>query len=281
MFRNLRKAKILLEAIDKLGRTTDYYALDLNRSDLERSLAIIPPGTFQHVACRGLLGTYDDARSWLKLSESLQRPKCVIFLGSSLSGFIRAEAPQFLAGFVDAARSSSQGKAAESELTLIIGLDACKSREKLDRAYNDPHGVWNRFILNGLTHANSLFGYEAFQKQDWTAEGSWNEESGCYERHLVPLKDVTFEKSRFNAGSKILISRSCKYSPSEKTDLWEKSGLQERIHWVTEDKDYGTYSAFEPLSLPGVIAYIRSLLGQGYICCARRNQQPKFDKEEL
>lgn len=242
-----------------MGRAADYYALDLNRSDLERSLTIVPPGTFQHITCRGLLGTYDDARTWLKLSGSVQKPTCIIFLGSSIGSFDRAEAAEFLAGFVDAAKSSSQGKTTEAELTLIVGLDACKSQEKLDRAYNDPHGVWNRFILNGLTHANALLGYEAFQKQDWTTTGSWNEESGCYERHLIPLKDVTFEQTCFRAGSKIFFSHSYKYSPSERTYLWEKSGLQERIQWATKDGDYGMYSDMNSLCFWSVMTFIRSL----------------------
>ena len=260
LFRNLRKVKILLAAIDKLGCAVDYYALDVDRSDLERSLAIVPPGTFRHISCHGLLGTYDDARSWLKLSGSLQRPICVIHLGSTISSLRRSEAPEFLAEFVDAAKPSSHGKATESELTMIIGLDACKSREKLDRAYNDPHGLHDRFILNGLRHANSLLGYEAFSLQDWIAEGSWNEESGYWERHLIPLKDVTFEKTHIKAGSKVFILHSCKYSPSERADLWEKSGLQERNRWTSEDGDYGTYSWLELSSLPDVIADLESLL---------------------
>lgn len=219
----------------------DYYALDVDRSDLERSLAIVSPGTFQHVTCRGLLGTYDDARSWLKRSGSLQRPICVIYLGSSIGGFSRSEASEFLAGFVDAAKSSSHGQASESELTLIIGLDACKSREKVERAYHDPLGLHDRFFFNGLKRANSLLGYEAFSLQDWSTQGSWNPERGYWERYLIPLKDVTFEKTHIKAGSKIFILQSCKYSPAERADLWEKSGLQERNHWTSEDGVYGMY----------------------------------------
>lgn len=237
--------------MDKLGRAADYYALDLNQSDLERSLAMIPPGTFQHIRCRGLLGTYDDARSWLKLSESLQRPKCIIFLGSSIGCFNRAEAAEFLSGFVEAVNALSLGKPTEPELTLIVGLDACKSPKKLDRAYNDAHGVWDRFILNSLTHANSLLGYDAFEPKDWRQEASWNEEAGCCERHLIPLHDVPFENTCFKAGSKLFISHSYKYNPSERTHLWEKSGLEERTHWATDDGEYGMCFYMKLPSLPG------------------------------
>lgn len=205
---------------------------------------MVPPGTFQHICCRGLLGTYDDARSWLEHSDSSQRPQCIMSMGSSIGSFSRAEAPEFLSGFVEAVKFSCQGKPMGPDLTLIVGLDACKSPTKLDKAYNDSYGVWNRFILNALAHANSLLGYEAFETKDWTAEGSWNEETGCYERHLIPLKDVNFGKSCFKAGSRLFISHSCKYNASERAHLWTKSGLEERTHWATDDGCYGMHSRF-------------------------------------
>lgn len=132
---------------------------------------------------------------------------------------------------------------------MIVGLDACKIPAKLDLAYNDPGGVWDRFILNGLRHANSLLGYEAFQKEDWIAEGSWNEETGCYERHLIPLSDVTFENVCFKAGGKLFISRSCKYDISEQEQLWEKAGVDELAHWTSKDGCYGMIMIFRINSL--------------------------------
>lgn len=209
---------------------------------------MVPQGTFQHVRCHGLLGTYDDARSWLERCEGFQRPMCVLSLGSSISSFTRSEAPQFLFGFAEALNLSVQRLSEEIGSTMIVGLDACKSPAKLDRAYNDPHGVWNRFILNGLTHANSLLGYDAFQTKNWTAEGRWNGEIGCYERYLIPLVDVTFENVCFKAGDKLFISHSCKYSASEQAQLWEKAGVDHLAHWTTEDGCYGEILVFHFLS---------------------------------
>ena len=62
---------------------------------------------------------------------------------------------------------------------MIIGLDACKSPNKLDRAYNVSHGVYLRFMRNCLKHANSILGYDAFQPEDWTAKSRWNGGAGC------------------------------------------------------------------------------------------------------
>lgn len=80
--RNLRKVNLLLQALEKAEKTVDYYALDLSRKELERTLAQLP--NYRHIACHGLLGTYDDGREWLKAPANLGRQKCILTLGSSI-----------------------------------------------------------------------------------------------------------------------------------------------------------------------------------------------------
>ena len=82
MRRNLRKVKILLEAFEAAGKEIDYYALDLSLTELERTLAAVPP--FRNVKCHGLHGTYDDGFAWLKSIGIASRPKCIMSLGSSI-----------------------------------------------------------------------------------------------------------------------------------------------------------------------------------------------------
>lgn len=79
---NLRKVQILLQALEDTGKEIDYYALDLNKQELERTLAQVP--SFRYVKCHGLYGTYDDGREWLKHPSVSARPKCVMSLGSSI-----------------------------------------------------------------------------------------------------------------------------------------------------------------------------------------------------
>ncbi|KAI1852537.1 hypothetical protein JX265_012996 [Neoarthrinium moseri] len=79
---NLRKVQILLEALEEAHKEIDYYALDLSKEELERTLAQVP--SFRWVKCHGLLGTYDDGREWLKQPSISARPKCVMSLGSSI-----------------------------------------------------------------------------------------------------------------------------------------------------------------------------------------------------
>jgi uncharacterized SAM-dependent methyltransferase len=74
--------KILLDALEVAGKEIDYYALDLSLKELERTLEKVP--TYKHIRLHGLHGTYEDGLSWLKSTEVVSRPKCIITLGSSI-----------------------------------------------------------------------------------------------------------------------------------------------------------------------------------------------------
>jgi uncharacterized SAM-dependent methyltransferase len=94
VYRNLRKVCLLLQAFEDAHKKIDYFALDLSQTELERTLAEVP--AFQFVTCRGLLGTYDDGREWLKQESLSDRPKCIVHLGSSLGTIF----PHFLIFFL-------------------------------------------------------------------------------------------------------------------------------------------------------------------------------------
>jgi len=76
---------LLLQALEDAAKDVDYYALDLSQQELERTLAQLP--AYQHVHARGLLGTYDDGREWIKQPSIASRPKCILSLGSSIGEF--------------------------------------------------------------------------------------------------------------------------------------------------------------------------------------------------
>jgi uncharacterized SAM-dependent methyltransferase len=73
---------LILEAFENVGKRIDYYALDVSKKELERTLAEVPQ--YQFVSCRGLWGTYDDGRDWLEQASNADRPKCILHLGSSI-----------------------------------------------------------------------------------------------------------------------------------------------------------------------------------------------------
>lgn len=109
---------LLLQAFEHAGKQVDYYALDLSRDELERTLAELPE--FQHVAAHGLLGTYDDGKDWLKGAGN--RPKVILHLGSSIGNFHRDEAARFLGDFANVMRPQD---------SLFVGVDSCNKPDKV------------------------------------------------------------------------------------------------------------------------------------------------------
>ena len=74
----MKKIKILLDALEKAEKNVDYYALDLDLKELERTLAAVPLDMYQHVRCSGLHGTYDDGVEWLKSDAVAGRPVSIL-----------------------------------------------------------------------------------------------------------------------------------------------------------------------------------------------------------
>ncbi|KAI9827237.1 MAG: hypothetical protein M1832_005375 [Thelocarpon impressellum] len=233
---NLRKVNILLKALENSGKDVCYYALDLSLAELQRTLADVPD-TYRHVRCFGLHGTYEDGLEWLQRPENFARPKCVLSLGSSIGNFPRAEAAEFLAGFARVLRP---------EDSMLIGLDACKDKDKVYHAYNDREGVTHDFLRNGLLQANTILGKPAFKAQDWVAFGEYDEEAGRHHAFYSPVRDVEFDDITFAAGERVRVEESYKYSASESSTLWAKAGLAEGARWGNS----GAYYFVHMLSRP-------------------------------
>ncbi|KIW67466.1 hypothetical protein, variant [Phialophora macrospora] len=214
----LRKTKILLQALDDAKKPVDYFALDLSRAELERTLRAVSLGTFDHVRCHGLLGTYNDGLVWLQQYNIASRPRVVLSLGSTLGSFTRPEAAKFLRGFATAVDHAVNG-AIRSEPLMIIGVDGCKRAERVWPAYNDTDARNDQFIRNALDHANQILGKDIFHQDEWDRQGEWNEELGRHEQFLVPRADIWFEGRCLKAGEKIFVVASHKYDDKSRETL--------------------------------------------------------------
>lgn len=224
---NLRKIKILLEALDDLGRDVDYFALDVSLPELQRTLNMVPPGTFRHIRCFGLLGTYDDGRRWLQRPELESRPKVLISLGSTVGSMRRFETAEFLSGFIGSG---------ESNRSFLLGLDGCKDQERVLAAYNDKHGNNHRFIKNGLERANEILGHEAFDLEKWDVVGSWNRENGSHDQYYYPKTDVSLSGEVVPAGRRILAIQSHKYDANDAHMLLKEAGLDVVDAWGSRNQ---------------------------------------------
>jgi len=166
----------------------EYRALDLERSSLVRSLedmsiqeraavTTVPHDGTQRVFASGLFGLYDDGLALLRKeaaqktttqpgrtsgeprgisdfvrsqpkaaapepAEGDETKRSILWLGSSIGNLTRDEAVGFL-GMVDLGAHD----------TMLIGIDNCDDKDKIELAYNDPAGVTRSFILAGLDEA--------------------------------------------------------------------------------------------------------------------------------
>ena len=217
-----------MQAFERARKDIDYYALDLSRPELERTLAEVE-GKFQHVRCHGLLGTYDHGLAWLKRPENLQKPKCILWMGSSIGNLSPTEAADFLKGF-----SGILG----DEDSMLIGVDSCQDKDRVYHAYNDKEGTTLEFYYNGLINANKLFGKEIFSRADWKVIGEYDEDACRHQAFYSPVRDVVVEDISIKAGEKIKFEESYKYSLLQSNELWQRAGLMPQAIFGNRLDDY-------------------------------------------
>ncbi|CZT15493.1 related to TAD2-tRNA-specific adenosine deaminase 2 [Ramularia collo-cygni] len=237
---NLRKVKILLDALERAEKRVSYYALDLMHSELVRTLAAVPVGTFKHVQCFGLHGTYDDGLEWLKMPENAARPKTILSMGSSIGNFNREDAVGFVAQF---------GNIMEPNDSFILGLDACQDPETVYHAYNDREGVTHNFIMNGLKHANELLGYEAFNSNDWKAHGEYDQVGERHRAFVIPQKDLQVEGISLKQGERVRIEESYKYNHEQAMNLFTEAGVIEGARWTNHVQSYALHMLSRPMKM--------------------------------
>lgn len=235
-YRNLRKAMILLRAIDRLGKKLTYYALDLALSELVDTLAAVPDGTFQNIRCVGLHGTYEDGRAWLRDSPSVKdKTRWILWVGTSIGNFALTDVKEFLKGF-----AGDTLKAGRNDC-MIVAADASKDGNKVEKAYNNP--PTRKFILNGLNQANLVLGGDYFVDGEWEYISEWNEKERRHQAYYGALKDISFNHPdlrgiRVRKGERILIEYSYKFDEAESRELWAQAGLMEGARWSNVTGDY-------------------------------------------
>ncbi|KAK9383774.1 uncharacterized protein V2V93DRAFT_362701 [Kockiozyma suomiensis] len=233
---SLAKTQILLTALDRLGKKVSYYALDLSKAELERSISRIGNG-LSHVSITGLLGTYDDARRWLAFQrQRRQSPVVAIWLGSSIGNFTRQQASQFLSSFASEALRPAD--------SFVVGIDRRNEPAKVWKAYNDDLGATDAFIMNGLDHVNSIFDKKLFKKDEWKYSGIYHNEEGFHEAYYVAQRDVDLSSTvaiKFSKGDKIKIEHSYKYSSRETAQLFDQSGLIPIYCWTDKSETYDVH----------------------------------------
>lgn len=219
-----------MAAIERLGKSVDYYALDLSLEELERTLAEVPQGVYKHVHCYGLHGTYDDGLEWLKRPEMKAKTKAVLSLGSSIGNFPRRDAAEFLKTFADILQPTD---------CMLIGVDSCKDSSKVYHAYNDTEGLTHEFYVNGLLNANRILGKSVFSPDKWEILGEYNKREGRHEAYVSPKEEIAIGDVTIKQGEKVRLEEAYKYDKNELAQLWQFSGALEVLQWWNGNGNYG------------------------------------------
>lgn len=134
--------------------------------------------------------------------------------------------------------------------SMLIGVDACKDKNKVFHAYNDKEGKTHEFVRNGLTHANAILGKEAFKHLDWEVVGEYDEVAGRHQAFYSAVRDIDIEGVRFQAGERVRVEESYKYSAAQSSQLWQDAGLAPRAVFGNSAGDYRTYKIILPGPAP-------------------------------
>lgn len=97
-----------------------------------------------------------------------------------------------------------------------------------------------RFVLNGLSNANQIFGEQVFNLKNWRVIGEYvyDDEGGRHQAFVAPIRSTDVLGSTIMPHERIQIEHSLKYSQAETEKLWAAAGLTEMGRW-TRDDEYG------------------------------------------
>lgn len=234
------KTRHLIEALLRRQQRLLYVPIDISRSMLERSarelLREYPPLRVEALACE-----YGAALEALAAGGA--SPRLVLWLGSNIGNFDRAEAASFLARL---------GHSLAAHDRLLIGIDLRKDPDVLVRAYDDAQGVTALFDLNLLERINRELG-GGFDPRRFRHRALWREDPGRVEMHLeslvdqaVPIADLGLSV-QFRAGETIHTENAYKYSPSEIEALAVAAGFGVERTWTDAGRRFCA-ALFAPLA---------------------------------
>ncbi|MEM7202370.1 MAG: L-histidine N(alpha)-methyltransferase [Planctomycetota bacterium] len=213
------KTMALLQNLVDGGSDFTYVPIDISEGAMKGlvdRIASLQP----NVKIEGLVAEYADAIHWLD-AQGTGRPNLVLFLGSNIGNFDKANARAFLRRIWNALGTGDYA---------LIGFDLKKDIELLLRAYNDSHGVTASFNLNILERMNRELDAN-FDIEQFRHYGTYDVFSGAMKSYLVSLeRQAVFVGAlqhtfHFEAWEPILTEYSYKYLESDIDDLASDTGF--------------------------------------------------------
>ena len=238
-----KKTMILVEEALRLKADFRFVPIDISEGAMRGLLTQIVQN-YPQVPVQGLVAEYTSGVRWLGTQENA-RANLVLFLGSNIGNFDRANARGFLSRLWAAMHVNDR---------LLIGFDLKKDIDRLLAAYNDSSGVTAEFNLNLLDRINRELEAD-FDRSRWRHFGTYNVFSGAMESYLVSMEHQTVHVNRlerlftFEAWEPIHTEYSYKYLPSDMDSLAADSGFRVEARFV-DDNGWFCDDVWAPMKEP-------------------------------
>jgi dimethylhistidine N-methyltransferase len=234
------KTRVLIDALLRRHGQLRYLPVDVSRSILEES-SLTLLDQYDALTIHAIASDYHEGLRHVRAESG--RTKLIAWLGSSVGNLRRDDAARFL-GTVRQAMTGPD--------RLLLGIDLRKSRETLERAYDDADGVTARFNLNLLRRINRELGGH-FDLDAFHHRARYEESAGFVEIHLVstrdqrvPIDDLDLVVP-FAAGETIHTENSFKFSLDEIDSLAAGAGMRVDRRWLDRQHLF-SLNLFAPLT---------------------------------
>ena len=220
------KTRWILESLARCGPLT-YCPIDISATALDRCA--------QELAPFGEIVPIEDSYlSGLRRAVCHRRPGqalLVLFLGSTIGNFERAEASDFLREIYGCLMPGD---------ALLLGTDLIKPVARMILAYDDPAGVTAAFNLNLLARINRELDAD-FVPRNFAHEARFDERHGRIEMHLrsTVAQTVTIRAANFCCDlrkDETIWTESChKFRPEEVCAMAAQAGFRCAARWIDQE----------------------------------------------
>jgi L-histidine N-alpha-methyltransferase len=221
------KTRRLIDALLAAQPRLRYVPVDISTAALEESASALL-GDYEGLSVTAYAADYDTALPRLKDNFEDDGRALVLFLGSNVGNFDRAEARDFLRRLRASLRAGD---------LMLLGADLKKEAAVLEAAYDDPLGVTAAFNLNLLARINRELGAD-FSLRDFRHVALYDESEGRVEMHLRSALEQTVRIGalgldvHFGAGERVHTENSYKYSLDELSALAADTGFEREQTWL-------------------------------------------------
>jgi len=220
------KTRWILESLVRFGPLT-YCPIDVSATALDHCA--------QEMAPFGEIVPIEDSYlSGLRRAVCHRRPGqalLVLFLGSTIGNFERAEASDFLREIYGCLMPGD---------ALLLGTDLIKPVARMILAYDDPAGVTAAFNLNLLARINRELDAD-FVPRNFAHEARFDERHGRIEMHLrsTVAQTVTIRAANFCCDlrkDETIWTESChKFRPEEVCAMAAQAGFRCAARWIDQE----------------------------------------------